>query len=188
MEAIIGSKSRVKLMTLFLLNPEKRFYLREIARKTEENVNSVRRELKNLEGTGLLRSERVGNLKYYSVNTTMPIYAELRDMFLKTEGIAGVLREKLNELGKIESAFIYGSFAKREGAEGSDIDLFMIGRVDEERLILLLRELEKRLTREINYVLFTPEEFRERIEKKDPFVGNVMAEEKIEIIGDASGL
>jgi len=188
MEAIIGSKSRVKLMTLFLLNPEKRFYLREIARKTEENVNSVRRELKNLEETGLLKSERAGNLKYYSVNTEMPIYPELRDMFLKTEGVAGILRENLQKLGEIEAAFIYGSFARGEGREGSDVDLLIVGRVNEEKLIPLLSEQEGRLGREINYVLFTPEELRERIKKKDPFVSNVMAEEKIGIVGDVSGL
>lgn len=184
MEAIIGSKSRVKLLTLFLLNPGKRFYVREVERLTGENINSIRRELQNLEAIGLLKSEREGNLRYYSVDQEMSIYSELRDIFLKTEGAAELLGQGITSLEDIQAAFIYGSFARGEAGPSSDIDIIVIGTVDEDALIMTVRETEKRLKREINYVLLTPEEFRSRKRKKDPFITNVLKEERIMLVGD----
>jgi predicted nucleotidyltransferase len=183
-EALIGSKARVKLLSLFLLSPERRFYVRELTRKTGENINSVRRELQRLEGIGLLKSEREGNMRYYTVNTKMPIYEDLKLIFLKTEGVGSVIRENLDRLGEIKAAFIYGSFAKGEERLKSDIDLMLVGKVDERELIPLIRELEEQLSREINYVLFSPEEFKSRIREKEPFVSNVLKEDKIMLIGD----
>lgn len=188
MEAIIGSRSRVKLLTLFLLNPGKRFYVREVERLTGENINSIRRELKNLEAIGLLKSHREGNLRYYSVDQEMSIYPELRDIFLKTEGAAELLGQDITPLGDIQAAFIYGSFARGEAGPSSDIDIIVIGMVDEDALIVAVRETEKRLKREINYVLLTPEEFRSRKKKKDPFITNVLTEERIMLAGDEAGL
>lgn len=184
MEVLIGSKARVKLLTLFLLNPDKRFYVRELARKTEENINSVRRELQKLESIGLLRSEAEGNMKYYTVNKKMSIYDDLKNIFLKTEGIGNILTDKLTELGKINYAFIYGSFAKGEEQLSSDIDIMIVGNADEKKLIKILRSLEERLSREINYTLLSPREFKSRIKNKDPFITNVMKEKKIMVIGD----
>jgi predicted transcriptional regulator len=65
LQKLFTSKTRVKLLTLFIMNPGREMYIREIARTTRENINSIRRELTNLEGIGLLKSERRGNLKYY---------------------------------------------------------------------------------------------------------------------------
>jgi len=114
----------------------------------------------------------------------MPIYSELTDIILKTEGITRILQEKLSEIGTIKSAFIYGSFASKKAGIKSDIDLFIVGTINEKQLILFIKELEKKLSREINYVLFEPEEFRERIKKKDPFVSNVLKEPKITLMGN----
>jgi predicted transcriptional regulator len=113
LEKLFTSLTRVKLLTLFMMNPGKSFYVREIARATNENINAVRRELSNLEAIGLLKSERRGNAKYYDVNREMPLYNELTSMILKTEGVANVLQESLSELG-VEMAFLYGSFASGE--------------------------------------------------------------------------
>ncbi|MFQ5800620.1 MAG: nucleotidyltransferase domain-containing protein [Candidatus Hydrothermarchaeales archaeon] len=188
MEAIIGSKSRVKVLTLFLLNPGERFYVRQIERLTGENINSIRRELKNLEAMGLLKSEITGNLKYYTVNQDLNIYPELRDMFLKTEGAAKILTEDISLLGDLQAAFIYGSFARGEAGLDSDIDLIIIGTIDEDTLIMAIRGIEKRMKREINYVLLTPEEYSSRKKKKDPFITNVLKEEKIMVAGEESEL
>jgi predicted nucleotidyltransferase len=187
-EAIISSKTRVKLLTLFLLNSDKRFYVRELVRKTGENINSVRRELGRLEGIGLLTSYAEGNMRYYSVNKKMPIYEELKSIFLKTEGIGKVIKSNLSEIGKIKSAFIYGSFAKGEEHLSSDIDLMIIGDVDEKKLLLMIKKAEEKLSREINYTIFSKEEFMSRLKKKDPFISNVMDEEKIMLLGDIDEL
>jgi predicted nucleotidyltransferase len=182
LEKLFTSRTRVKLLTLFMMNPGKAFYVREIARAADENINAVRRELANLEAIGLLQSERRGNAKYYEVNREMPLYNELSSMILKTEGVANVLQKSLSELG-VEMAFLYGSFASGTAGAESDLDLFIIGEITEEKLILLMQEVEKKLSREINYVLFTPNEFEKRRKETDPFVANVLKEPKIMLIG-----
>ena len=72
LQKLFTSKTRVKLLTLFIMNPEREMYIREIARSTKENINAIRRELANLEEIGLLKSERKGNLKYYVANKKCP--------------------------------------------------------------------------------------------------------------------
>ncbi|MBU4076923.1 MAG: nucleotidyltransferase domain-containing protein [Euryarchaeota archaeon] len=186
LENLFTSKTRVKLLTLFLLNPGTELYVREIARRTNENTNAVRRELKNLEEIGLLTSARKGNLKYYAVNKSMSIYAELTNIILKTESVGKILTENLMKIGDIKAAFIYGSFAEGNAGGKSDIDLFIIGHVHEDELILCIEKLETQLSREINYVLFTPDELNGRIQNKDPFVRNVLKEKKVMLIGELS--
>ena len=166
------------------MNPDKEMYIRELARTTNENINAVRRELSNLEEIGLLTSRMRGNTKHYMVNKNMPIYNELTSIILKTEGITKILQENLSKIGTIETAFIYGSFASKKAGIDSDIDLFIVGIVNEKQLILLIKELEKKLSREINYVLFEPKDFRERIKKNDSFVSNVLKEQKIVLMGN----
>lgn len=187
LEKLFTSKTRVKLLTLFLLNPEIEMYVRDIARRADENTNAVRRELKNLEEIGLLSSARKGNLKYYTVNKSMSIYAELTNIILKTEAVGRILTENLMKIGDIKAAFIYGSFARGNAGGKSDIDLFIIGHVHEDELIRCIEKLETQLSREINYVLFTPDELAGRIRNKDPFVQNVLREKKIMLIGELSG-
>jgi len=186
LEKLFTSKTRVKLLTLFLLNPETRLYVREIARKTGENTNAIRRELQNLEDISLLLSEKKGNLKYYSTNKKMPLYIELTNIILKTEGVGRNLSENLTSIGSIETAFIYGSFASGSAGGKSDIDLFIIGHVHEDELIRCIEKLEKELYREINYVIFTPAEFSQRRRNNDPFIKNVISEKKVMLIGDLS--
>ena len=183
LEALIPSKARVKLLTLFLLNPESEFYIREIVRMTGENINGVRRELANLESFGLLIGRRRGNQHYFTVNRDFFLYTDLQQLVLKTEGVARVIRENLSSLQNIECMFVYGSFAKGTAGGRSDIDLFIVGDVNEEVLIPFVHTGERAINREINYTLMRGSEFAQRRETGDPFVKNVMGERKIMIIG-----
>jgi predicted nucleotidyltransferase len=182
LEALISSKTRVKLLTLFLLNPGSEFYIREIGRTTGENINAVRRELSNLESFGLLVGQRKGNQQYYTVNTGHFIFSELQKIILKTEGVSGILQRALAG-EKISCVFIYGSFAKGTAGAKSDIDLFIVGAIDEDRLIPIIHSCEQETGREINYTLMTAEEFAKKKKQDDPFVKNVMKEEKIVLYG-----
>jgi len=182
LERLIPSKTRVKLLTLFLLNPEREIYLREAQRMTGENLNAVRRELTNLEEIGLLTSTRRGNARYYVVNRDFPIYNELTAIILKTEGVAKVVREHLAGVGGVDTVFIFGSFASGKAGAASDIDLFVVGHVDEDLLMAAVREAEATLGREINYVLFPREEMDQRIAEGDPFVVNVLNEPRVMLI------
>ena len=184
LEQIVTSKTRVKLLTLFLLNPDTEMYVREISRRIEENINAVRRELANLEGIGLLGSYFKGNLKYFVVNKQMPIYEELKSIILKTEGVSKVLHDDLQKLGSIDKAYIYGSFASGKADGTSDIDVMIVGDVDEDSLIINIKQLEDFLMREVNYTLYTPEEYAKRLQNKDSFITNVLREPNISLIGD----
>ncbi|NOR77688.1 MAG: hypothetical protein GQ523_04535 [Methanophagales archaeon] len=113
----------------------------------------------------------------------MPIYNELASIILKTEGVAKELQDSLSEIG-VEAAFVYGSFASGKAGIDSDIDVFIIGAGNEDELIIKIREIERRLSREINYILFTAKEFKRRERNKDPFVLNVLKEPKIMLMGD----
>ena len=183
LEVLIPSRVRVKLLTLFLLNPECEFYIREIARMTGENINGVRRELANLESFGLLIGRRRGNQQYFTVNRDFFLYSDLQQLVLKTEGVARVIRENLSSLQDIECMFIYGSFAKGTAGGGSDIDLLIVGDVSEEVLIPLVNASERMINREINYTLMHGSEFTRQKEAGDPYVKNVVKERKIMIIG-----
>lgn len=184
LEALISSKTRVKLLTLFLLNPDSEFYIREIVRMTGENINGVRRELANLESFGLLVGERKGNQQYFGVDRDFFIYHELQQIVLKTEGVAQIIRENLSLVQTIECMFIYGSFAQGTAGGKSDIDLFIVGDVDEKTLIPLVHTSERAIGREINYSLMRSSEFTRRREDGNPFVKNVMSERKIMILGN----
>ena len=183
LESLIGSKTRVSLLTLFLMNPGRQYYVREISRLIDVDVSPLRKELANLESIGLLKSERVGNQKHYRVDETHFLYQDLQKLILKTEGIAQVLVERFSTSEAIEILFIYGSFAAGKAHERSDIDLFVVGEIENDDLIASITDTERKLGREINYTLLRRDELMERIRKRDPFIMNVFREPKIVIAG-----
>jgi hypothetical protein len=187
LESLLTSRTRAKLLSLFLSHPDERFHIREVARKSSENYNSVRRELNNLESIGVLLSERKANLRYYRINRALPIYPDLKSIYYKTDGLGDIIRNDLCGIGKIEMVFIYGSVAKNLEAFSSDLDLFIVGSLDEDELIRSVRKIEEKISREINYVWLTPEEYRHNLKKKDPFVMNVMNENRIMLVGGDNG-
>ena len=181
---LFSSKVRIELLNTFFLHPEKSFYLRELERITGEDYKNVSTELKNLESLGLLTSRKSGNLKYFQVNRGFLIYPELKSIFFKVRGAPGLLKQVLSKGPEIEHAFIYGSFAAGTENEKSDIDLMVIGKMPLENLLKRLREPEKLLGRDINPSLFQMSEIKQRVKDQDPFIGRVMAEPKIMLIGN----
>jgi len=158
LEYFITSKAKRSLLKLFLTNPERRFYTREVARLTAEPLNTVRRELGYLGKAGLLRSHKEGILKYFEVVKEFPLYPELKKIIYATIGLVDHLSNRLKDSELIELAFIYGSVAKDEEARKSDIDLFVVGEVEEEELQRLVADIERETGREINYTVMTRRE------------------------------
>lgn len=181
---IFTSKTRGKIITLFMLNPDDELYVREITKKINVNINSVRRELSNLESIGLLESKKSGNQKYFKLNKDFILYPELYSMVLKTEGVAKLLKENAEKWGQINMAFIYGSFASNDASSESDIDIFMVGTVDEDLIISEFNDLERKLSREINYIIISNEEYQDKIHNNDPFLMEILHEPKIMILGE----
>lgn len=182
--AIIPSVARVKVLTLLLLGGEGKYYVREIERRTGENINSVRRELANLEAAGIVTSSRVANLKYFHINRNSPVYAELRSLFLKTEGVAGLVRDKIAGHGGLKDAFIFGSFASGDEGPSSDVDLFLVGDIDDRTVARNMKEVEDFLGRQVNYVVMSAREFEKRLRDKEPFVTRVMSSPRIPLLGE----
>lgn len=185
---LFSSKVRIELLSTFFLHPEKSFYPRELERITGEDYKNISTELRNLESIGLLISSKSGNLKYFHVNPGFLIYSELKSIFFKTRGAPALLKQVLSDDKDIEYAFIYGSFAGGTENDRSDIDLMVVGEMPLENLLKRLREPENLLGREINPSLFQISEMKQRMKDQDPFIGRVMTEPKIMLIGNEDEL
>ena len=187
-EKIFGSRIRAKILGWLFTHPEESFFVRQIALILKEDPTNVSREMAKLEELGILRSKRNGNLKHFQANQECPFFEELKGLVLKTTGVAGRIRASLDKLAGIEYAFIYGSYAKGEEKADSDVDLLIIGDVDMDRLDSNLGKLEKTLGREINYVLYSMEEFKSKKKAKDGFLMDVLNGKKIMLVGAENGL
>jgi len=125
----------------------------------------------------------VGNLLYYRLNTTHPLFEELKSIVSKTVGVEGSLRKELSSVKGIKTAFIYGSFAAKREKSGSDIDLMIIGNPDSSVLNEKIAGLEKKLQREINVTTYSPEEYKYRRKAKSGFILDVVKNPKILLAG-----
>ena len=188
MEKIFGSRIRAKILGWFFTHTDESFFVRQIASILKEDPTNVSREMAKLEELGILRSKRNGNLKHFQANPECPFFKELKGLVLKTTGVAGRIRAAMEKLAGIEYAFIYGSYAKGEEKADSDVDLLIIGDVDMDRLDSNLGKLEKTLGREINYVLYSMEEFKSKKKAKDGFLMDVLSGKKIMLVGAENGL
>ena len=188
-EQLFGSKTRVKLLSLFYNNPGRPFYVREITRKIDEQINSVRRELANMLSIGIVTSDGANNRLYYEVNPKYEYYEQLRSIFnsmpVKTNRVLKETREeesiatKLRAAGKIDYAFLTGSYVRDPR---TNVDLFVVGDVNKARLAKIVAEMEETEGREINYTALTPAEYEYRLSLNDRHVSSVMSAKKIVLI------
>jgi len=185
---IFKSKARTALFRLYFTNPDKEYYLRELERELSTPVSIIRKELLALEKSGIFRLSKKANLCYYSLNKDYPLYSELKVIVFKTVGIQGALSELLSSLKGIETAFIYGSYANNEANAKSDVDLFIIGSIDEDSLLPRINKLEEALHRDINYSLYSRKDFDRKKKKHDPFIEDVVENMKILLIGEENDI
>lgn len=188
MEKLFSSKARVEILKLFLFNAHDSYYQSQISSLTRQPIRAVQRELERLTHIGLIAKSVQGNRFYYRVNTRCPIFGELKSIFFKTMGLAKVLKEHLTEKEDIKIAFIYGSYAKGDENLMSDIDLMVIGNISSRRLSSVLAEAKKELGREINFVMFTKREFRQKVKSRDHFIDSVLNDKKIFLVGNRDEL
>lgn len=185
LSVVLFGKTKRAVLALLFSNPEKSFYLRQVARITAAGQGSVQRELKKLTEAGVIERFEQGNLVYFRAAPSCPIFAELKGLILKTAGLVEVLRSALSPVSdKISLAFVFGSQARAEAKAASDIDLLIVGDVDELELHRLISQAEGRLNRPINYTFLTAQEFKKRQKEKEGFLARVLAGQKIFIIGD----
>jgi len=180
----LKSSLRRKIMSLFFTNPEKRYYVRQLARLTGSSAGNISNELKRLNRDHLFITEKVGNILFYQLNKSHPIYSELKSIIQKTIGVEGSLKKSLHGLKRISNAFIFGSFARAEEHLFSDIDLFILGNPDMDKLSETIREQEEILQREINYHVYSEKEWTRKKLEGDSFTLNLIQQPKIFLIGD----
>jgi len=184
LQHLITSRTKRSLLKLFLTNPERAFYTREISKLTGEPLSAVRRELGHLEEAGLLKARTEGNLRLYQVVPEFPFFGELKRIIYGTIALGDRLRESLAAPEGVKLAFVYGSVARDEETGKSDIDLFVVGEIDEGELRELVEKIESDTGREVNYTLMAEKEFADRIATKEPFVSRVLGERKLALKGD----
>jgi predicted transcriptional regulator len=188
-EQLFGSKTRVKLLHLFYTNPNRSFYVREITRKIDEQINSVRRELSNLLSIGIIKSDTSGNRLYYEVNQKYKHYDSLRSMFTnintKKEKVVakgnGDLSQRFNEIGSVELVLLTGVFVRNPAVP---VDILVVGDINRSRLDKLVHELETEEGHELRYAVFTKDEFDYRSSLKDRFLTIILGAKKTVVLGE----
>lgn len=182
------SKNRADLLRLFFTNPDRSFYMREVGRILGKEPGAFQRTLNNLVREEILSSEYRANARYFQVNKSHTLFEELKSIVFKTVGASGAVRDRLRSLEGINCAFIYGSYARGQEDILSDIDILIIGDVDEDKLISKLDSLEKSLQRVISYKLYLPDEFRDLVRRRDAFLEALLRDRKIFLIGGENEL
>jgi predicted nucleotidyltransferase len=178
----LHSELRRKVLTFFLMNRKARVYVRQLAVALDADSTNLSRELARLAREGFLRAEPEGRQLYYSVNRAYPYLKPVFALLQGSVGIEPTLKRALQPVGGVESAWIFGSFAKGEADAASDIDLLIVGRPDQTLLSMEVRKAEKALRREVSYTVFTPEELERRLTRHDPFVTDIWAGKRIGVI------
>ena len=192
-DALFGSKTRVKLLHLFLNNPNRAFYVREITRKIDEQINSVRRELANMLSVGIIKSDSSNNRLYYEINQDYPHYAPLRAIFgdshLQSDAAASTAEvsdwsKRLKALGDVRVALFSGSLVR---GSGSEVDVLLAGDVNKTQAKRFIKELETEEGRSLNYTVMSYEDFYYRLSIKDKFI-TAIASGKFTILQDTEGV
>ena len=199
LEKLFGSKTRVKILKLFLIHPLEKYYIRQLSRDLKLQLNSVRRELENLENFGILTSDakEIGvqsaaesggepatgqEKKYYRANPNFVLFDEIKALIVKAQ----ILYEKdfvrkLQAIGKIKLLVLTGIFVNNSN---SLIDILLVGKVNKIKFVKLIKELEIELGREINFTIFNPQEFKYRRDITDIFLYGILEGRKLIIINE----
>ena len=180
---ILSSNIRAEIFRNLFGIEKQSLHLREIERRTGFAVGTVQQEIKKLQRLDIITRIKDGNRINYKANTNHPLYPEIRNLVLKTSGLADVLKTALSTEAKIKIAFVFGSFARKEEKAASDVDLMVIGDIGLRKLTGLLMEASEKLGREINPYRLTEIEFIKRKKEKDHFLQQVLESPKIFITG-----
>jgi hypothetical protein len=177
-DALFGSKTRVKLLHLFLNNPGKAFYVREITRLIDEQINSVRRELSNMLEVGIITSDSADNKLYYEINQRYEYYVPFRAIFaderiesVTETGAIAPWHELIVGLTGVRLAILAGVLVK---GSGSAVDLLLVGDVPSIKLKNVIKQIEKTEARELNYTVLSYDEFYYRLSVRDKFITEIL--------------
>jgi predicted nucleotidyltransferase len=189
LSAALFGQTRRAILALLYGHPDEAYYLRQLARSGGLGLGGVQREVRRLAEAGILRRTVRGHQVYYQANPDCPVFAELKGLMVKTAGAVDVLREALAPLGgRIKVAFIYGSVARLQQRNASDVDLMVVGAVSFGEVVGALSAAQELIHREISPTVYSPAEFRSKLKARHHFLSSVLRNEKVFVIGDAHEL
>lgn len=183
-EQLFGSKTRVKLLSLFYNNPERPFYVREITRKVDEQINSVRRELQNLLNIGIVKSVNQSNRLYYEVDPKYKFHAQLQSIFQQIPAKSKAIKEtkeedqilkKISRAGNIKMLFLSGAFVR---GSNQNVDICIVGDMNKAQLAKIVGEMEQEMSRELNYWVMRVEDFDYRRNLNDRSLMDILDAKK----------
>jgi hypothetical protein len=156
-EALISSKTRIKLLLKFFLNSSTTAYLRGLEDEFGESSNAIRLELNKFEKAGFLNSHVEGNKKVFKVNSKHPLFNEINIIVMKLMGLDHIIDHILQEMGDLKMVYLVGKLANGQNTE--IIDLVLVGEINKNFLLTLIEKAEKKIRKKIRYVHFHTEEF-----------------------------
>jgi hypothetical protein len=183
------SKTRVKLLENFLSDPTQMYHVRDLVRKTGEEINAVRRELARMEALGMVKKEPRGNRLYYWFRKDYIFYYDLLSLVAKTTGIGESLIKNRHKLGRVSIAMLSSRFVRHEPrSQPDEVDLFIVGEIVLPELSAIVRAEEVKRGQTINYTPMTEEELKFRRTRRDPFLLGLLTNGRVMIIGSDQDL
>jgi predicted nucleotidyltransferase len=173
-----------EILNLMFLNPEKKYYLAEIAKILGKEPPAYQRYIDNFIKEGVFCEERIGNMRFFWLNKNYHLYSEIKNIISKTLGVEAQLISLVNKFDSIQTAFIFGSYASEKFNINSDIDLFIIGEADQDSFIENITKLETEIGYNINYTVYSKAEVLEKVNTENDFINNVFNRKIILLKGD----
>jgi hypothetical protein len=182
LEQLFGSRTRVKLLRLFLTNPGTPFYVREISRKVGEQLNSVRRELANLSRLSAIEVSAEGDKKYYQLNSKFVLADELKAVLLKSQILVEQdLIKRIREAGRVKYFALTGTFT---GAKQSPTDIIVVGKLDRASFLKAIERFQREVGKELNYTVLSAREYNERRNLGDKFILTILNNPKVVVVDE----
>jgi hypothetical protein len=183
------SKTRVKLLEIFLSDPTQMYHVRDLVRRAGEEINAVRRELQRMESLGIVKKEARGNRLYYWFRKDYIFYSDLLSMIAKTTGLGAAIIKNRHKLGRVNYVAVSSRFVRCENRNSpEDVDMLIVGDVNLPELSSIIRAEETRRGQPINYTPMTEDELKFRRNRRDPFLLNILTGSRVVILGDDTDL
>jgi DNA-binding transcriptional ArsR family regulator len=169
LDALITSKTRIRLLVKFFLNPTMKAYLRQLADEFGESTNSVRVELNRLTEAGILESEAKGNVVQYKAKQSHPLFPEIKSIVSKMTGLDSIIEWVIQRLGQLDFAYLIGDYAK--GKDSGVIDVILVGKVEKVYLNELIDKAEDLVKRKIRYIVMNQVELEQyKLQHEEPIL------------------
>jgi predicted nucleotidyltransferase len=189
LSATLFGKARREVLSVLFGGSDQAFYIRQLARLTGLGMGALQRELEALSRSGIIERTAQGKHIFFRANAACPIFQELKGIVAKTIGVGDTVKRALEPLaGRIEWAFIYGSTARGKETTSSDVDVMVVGEATFEEIASALHEAQEQTGREINPTVYPIQEFSRKVKTGHHFLGTVMKEPKIFLIGEEDEL